>query len=270
MTDRFDLDDFRPARMFDLTGRVAVVTGATGRLGTVMASTLAAAGADTWLVARDADKLATLVGDLGAGATARAFRCDVTVESDVAALGTALRDGPGRIDVLVHNAHVGRGGTLATARAADVTEATELAFTAFARLLAATRDTLGAAATDGSPSIVVVSSMYGLVSPRPDLYPGPAQTNPPFYGAVKAGLLQLTRYAAVELAPLGIRVNALTPGPFPGGGDPAFLAGLANQTPLRRVGEPAEIATALMFLASPRSTYVTGANVVVDGGWTIW
>ena len=119
--------------------------------------------------------------------------------------------------------------------------------------------------------MITVASMYGLVSPRPQLYDTPEAGNPPYYGAVKAGLVQLTRYAAVELGPSGVRVNCVTPGPFPGeGGDPALLDRLAQQSPLGRVGDPAEIATSVLYLASPRTSYVTGANLVVDGGWTAW
>ncbi|GIM90861.1 SDR family NAD(P)-dependent oxidoreductase [Paractinoplanes toevensis] len=252
--------------LFGLRGRVAVVTGATGRLGRVMAAALAGAGATIWLIGRDEGRLKDLADELGG----RPFRCDVTSDEDVTALGEVLREAGGRVDVLVHNAHVGRGGSLRSARPADYLEAADLALGAFQRLLDATRDLLVAAAADSSPSVITVASMYGLVSPKPQLYDTPEAGNPPYYGAVKAGLVQLTRYAAVELGPSGVRVNCVTPGPFPGGGDPALLARLAAQTPLGRVGDPAEIATSVLYLASPRSSYITGSNLVVDGGWTAW
>jgi NAD(P)-dependent dehydrogenase (short-subunit alcohol dehydrogenase family) len=256
-----------PDDLFGLDGKVAVVTGATGRLGRVMAEALAGAGATVWLVGRNQDKLDALAKDL----TAKAIRCDVTVDEDVAALGARIRDEDGRLDVLVHNAHVGKAGSLRTATPADYLEAADLALAAFQRLLDQTRDLLVAAAPHGSPSVIAVASMYGLVSPRAHLYDTPAGGNPPFYGAVKAGLIQLARYAAAELGPAGVRVNCLTPGAFPGGGgDPGLIARLGRQTPLGRVGDPAEIATSVLYLASPRSSYVTGANVVVDGGWTAW
>ena len=254
--------------LFGLRGRVAVVTGATGRLGRVMAGTLAGAGATTWLIGRDEGRLKALAHELGP--SCRPARCDVTSDDDVAELGSRLAEEHGRVDVLVHNAHVGRGGSLRTARAADYLDAADLALGAFQRLLGATRELLVAAAADGSPSVITVASMYGLVSPKPQLYDNPEAGNPPYYGAVKAGLVQLTRYAAVELGPSGVRVNCVTPGAFPGGGDPALLSRLGQQTPLGRVGDPAEIATSLLYLASPRSSYVTGANLVVDGGWTAW
>ncbi|MEV4344106.1 SDR family oxidoreductase [Actinoplanes sp. NPDC049596] len=259
-----NLDD-----LFGLKGRTAVVTGATGRLGQVMASALAGAGATTWLVGREQGRLDALAAELGGDCVPA--RCDVTSDEDVAALGARLREEGGRVDVLVHNAHVGRGGSLRSARPADYLEAADLALSAFQRLLDATRDLLTAAAADSSPSVITVASMYGLVSPKPQLYSSPEAGNPPYYGAVKAGLVQLTRYAAVELGPAGIRVNCVTPGPFPGGGgDPALLERLAQQTPLGRVGDPAEIATTVLYLASPHSSFTTGTNVVVDGGWTAW
>ncbi len=264
---------FSVEELFGLGGRVAVLTGATGRLGTVMARTLAAAGAETWIIGRTVERLDALAAEIrDGGGICHPFRCDVTVDADVEALGTALSEGPGRLDVLVHNAHIGRGGNLTTSRPADFAEATDLALSALNRLLGATRSLLAATAIEGgSPSVITVSSMYGMTVAHPELYATAQAASPPYYGAVKAGLLQLTRYAAVELAPLGIRVNSITPGAFPGAGvDPEFLAKLDAQAPLGRVGQAEEIATALLFLASPRSTYVTGSNVVVDGGRTIW
>jgi NAD(P)-dependent dehydrogenase (short-subunit alcohol dehydrogenase family) len=208
---------------------------------------------------------------------AKAARCDVTVDADVVALGARLREESGRLDVLVHNAHVGKAGSLRTAKPADYLAAADLALAAFQRLLDATRDLLVATARPAepaaatSPSVIAVASMYGVVSPKPHLYDTPEGGNPPFYGAVKAGLIQLARYAAAELGPAGVRVNCLTPGAFPGGGgDSALVARLGQQTPLGRVGDPAEIATSVLYLASPHSSYVTGANLVVDGGWTAW
>jgi NAD(P)-dependent dehydrogenase (short-subunit alcohol dehydrogenase family) len=260
-----------PDDLFNLRGRVAVLTGATGRLGRITAAVLAGAGATTWLVGRDAGRLDALAKELtDQGLDARSARADVTSDDDVAALGTTLREAHGRVDVLVHNAHVGRSGSLRTSRVADYMEATDLALAAFQRLLDATRDLLVAAAHDGSPSVITMASQYGVISPKPHLYDTPESGNPPFYGAVKAGLIQLTRYAAVELAPDGIRVNSLTLGSFPGGGDPGLLARLAEESPFNRVGDPAEIATSVLYLASPRTSYVTGANIVVDGGRTIW
>jgi NAD(P)-dependent dehydrogenase (short-subunit alcohol dehydrogenase family) len=257
--------------LFGLHGRVALVTGAAGHLGREIAVALSTAGAHTWLAGRSRLPLDALAAQLTAdGHTCDVAVCDVTSDHDVDELMRQIGAQHDRLDVLVSNAHVGRTGTLRTATPADYHEACELALVATNRLINAGRQLLTKATVDGSPCVIAMSSMYGLVSPQPRRYPTTEAVNPPYYGAVKAGLIQLARYAAVELAPLGIRVNSITPGPFPATGSEQFHQTLADAVPLGRIGQPAEIATAVLFLASPKSSFVTGANIPVDGGWTTW
>lgn len=126
---------------------------------------------------------------------------------------------------------------------------------------------------NGGGNIINFASMYGVVSPDPKIYGSSGQNNPPNYGAGKAGVLQLTRYCAAHLADKKIRVNSVTPGPFPNLNKPIpkdFLDNLSNKTMLGRVGRPKEIVGAIVFLSSDASSYMTGANIVVDGGWTAW
>jgi NAD(P)-dependent dehydrogenase (short-subunit alcohol dehydrogenase family) len=138
----------------------------------------------------------------------------------------------------------------------------------------ATRAALGAlkeaARQAGEASVINISSMYAVVSPDFRLYDTPEGQSPFHYGPAKAGLLQLTRHLAAELGPHKIRVNALVPGPFPNRPEKAFGARLASRTMLGRIGQPAEIAGPLLFLASPASSFITGSAVTVDGGWTAW
>lgn len=260
-----------PQDLFDLTGAVVVVSGASGWLGREMATALAAAGGTVIAVARNRDNLATVEGAHGRGRVVAAA-CDVR---DREAWPTLIREvvaEHGRLDVLVNNAHVGRGGSLRTATEEQFDEAWDLAVKATWRGIEAARPgLLAAVAAGGSPSIVNVSSMYGRVAPDLSIYPTEEGRNPPFYGAAKAALTQLTRYAAAELGPDGIRVNSLTPGPFPQHPErmePGFLGELASRTLLGRVGAAPDIRTAVLFLASPHSAFVTGSDVVVDGGWT--
>jgi len=123
-------------------------------------------------------------------------------------------------------------------------------------------------------SIVNIASMYGRVSPRPELYASQDSINPILYGAFKAGLIQVSRYLSSLLAPDKIRVNSVSYGPFPSfdvqQADPEFIKRLALQTHLRRIGNPCEAAGIIAFLLSDESSYVTGADIPVDGGWTAW
>ena len=255
--------------LFDLSGCTALVSGASGRLGPSMVQTLVDAGAHVVAVARDVGRLEEALR----GVPAELRSCDITT-ADWPALVASVTEERGRIDVLVNNAHVGRGGSLRLARAEDFAEAFGLAVTATANGINAARDGLRASAESGGPaSVVNIASMYGVVAPDPRVYESEEGRNPPAYGAAKAAMLQLTRYAAAELAPDGIRVNAITLGPFPGAATPetaALLGRIAARTMIGRVGHPSEVATALLFLASPASSFVTGSNVTVDGGWTAW
>ena len=122
-------------------------------------------------------------------------------------------------------------------------------------------------------SIVNFCSMYGLVAPDFGIYGDNPARNPACYGAAKAGVLQLSKYAASDLAQYGIRVNCVSPGPFPkvsNQSDPAFNEQLASKTMLKRFGKNTEIAGAVALLVSDASSFMTGSNICVDGGWTAW
>ena len=126
----------------------------------------------------------------------------------------------------------------------------------------------------GHGSIVNIASMYGTVSPCPQVYNvRPQSNNPPHYGAAKAALIQLTRYVACYLAEDGVRVNAVSPGAFPQKGvleDQAFIDELCSRIPMGKIGQPQELIGPIAFLLSDASSYVTGQNLIVDGGWTSW
>ena len=252
-----------------LDGCVAIVSGASGRLGPAIVRALTEDGARVIAVGRTLSALEERVGDIAECRTA-----DITDASWPSLISTVASE-HGRLDVLVNNAHVGRGGSLRLSTPDDFTEAFTLAVTASSTAINAARDGLAAAAAaGGSPSVINVSSMYGVVAPDPSMYDTEEGRNPPAYGAAKAAMLQLTRYAAAELGPLGIRVNSLTLGPFPGvaadAAAEALFERIASRTMLGRIGQPDEVASAIRFLASPDSSFVTGSNVVVDGGWTAW
>lgn len=263
--------------MFRLNGRVALLTGAAGHLGARMAEGLAAAGARVILIDRAGSPLAAVAERIVAdGGRAECHEVDLMDEAAIRNGIQRIGDSTGRIDILVNNAYAGRGGTLTAATVPDFENSYRIGVIAPFLLLQAARPWLQkvAASNAGGASVINIGSMYGMVSPDLRVYETDLGSNPPFYGAAKAGLLQMTRYAACQLAPEGIRVNSISPGPFPAPSvqtaDPAFVRRLEGKVPLGRVGRPADLVGAVVFLASDAAAYITGVNLPVDGGWTAW
>jgi NAD(P)-dependent dehydrogenase (short-subunit alcohol dehydrogenase family) len=260
--------------MFTLQGRTALVTGATGHLGQEMARGLAAAGARVLVNSRDAERADALVRRLREeGFAAEALVFDVAEPESIEA--ALERRGHEPLHVLVNNAYAGGAGTIAHSEGHQYVDSYEVSVVAAHNLVRAALPALRAAVErDGDASVINIASMYGVVSPDLRVYDASEGANPPFYGAAKAALLQWTRYAACEFGREGIRFNSISPGPFPSGkvqaADPAFTARLAARVALGRVGKAGEIGGPVLFLASSASSYVNGANLAVDGGWTVW
>ena len=265
-----------PSRQFRLDERVCFLSGATGHLGRFMAETLAAAGAHVLVNARNSEKVEELVGALrSSGWQASPAAFDVTDEAAIQNWVECTEREQRRLDVIVHNATSGRAGTFAEIQAADFEQVYRINVIAGFQLLKAALPLLRKSAkfTAGA-SVINISSMYGSVSPDPTIYGSSGANNPPSYGPAKAGMLQLTRYAACHLAADRIRVNCLSPGPFPSRQylekDPQFDSRLRAKVPMGRTGNPRELQGPLLFLASDASSFVTGINLPVDGGWTAW
>jgi NAD(P)-dependent dehydrogenase (short-subunit alcohol dehydrogenase family) len=249
----------RPADLFDLTGRTALVTGASSGLGARFALVLAAAGATVWITARRKERLDELAASHPA---LRALPADVSAEADRESLVAAVVAESGAIDVLVNNAGTDSGAAPldeTSARFAEVLGTNLVGPFHLAQLAAR-------AARENGLSVVNISSILGLVSAAPL---GGAS-----YAAAKAGLLGLTRELAGHWGASGVRVNAIAPGWFRTEMNDALfddersLAWITRNTMLRRPGNIGELDGALLYLASPASSYCTGQVLVVDGGWT--
>jgi NAD(P)-dependent dehydrogenase (short-subunit alcohol dehydrogenase family) len=261
---------------FRLDGRVAFLSGATGHLGKLMARALAGAGAHVVLNARGQDALESLAAELVSCGKQASIACfDITDEDAAKTHVSKIEEKHGRLDILVNNANSGGSGTSDSAAVEDFQKAYRVNVIATFQLLQLSLPLLKESGKrTGGASVVNIASMYGSVSPDPSIYGASGANSPPYYGAAKAGLIQLTRYAACHLASDRIRVNCISPGPFPAAKflerDPKFHDRLAAKVPMRRTGNPQEIQGPLLFLASDASSYVTGANLAVDGGWTAW
>jgi len=262
---------------FSLNDRIVLLTGAAGHIGRAMAGGLAEAGAHVVLNGRLVEPLNELADTIRqAGGQADVLPFDVTdADASAAAIETMGRQF-GRLDVLINNAYVGGSGPLDSSTDADFEQSYSVAVVAAARLIRQSVNLLGIASqkNSGGASVINVASMYGVVSPDFRVYENPEAINPPFYGAAKAALVQLTRYLACQLAARRIRVNAISPGPFPSSavqtGNPEFCARLAAKVPLGHIGKPDDLVGPAVFLASDAAAFVTGHNLMVDGGWTAW
>lgn len=233
-----------------------------------MVQALGAAGAHVIVNGRDDSTLAEFEAQL------KEQKISVSRAAfDVADMGAvrAFFGSTKRLDILVNNAVAMQVKSFASLNTEDFAATYASSVTAaFEAVRAALPALKAGVAAAGDASIINIASMYGAVSPDRRLYDDPAQQSPFHYGPAKAGLLQLTRHLAGELGADNIRVNALVPGPFPAHAAPDFGRRLASRTMLGRLGKADEIAGPLLFLASPASSFVTGAALNVDGGWTAW
>lgn len=262
------------SELFSLEGKVALVTGATGYLGSAIVYGLAEAGAHVLVNSRSEERCRKLVDRVvAAGYSAESAVFNVTSEQAIESFFSSSNIN--QIDIIVNNAYSGGSGNVESSELNDYIDSYSVTMLAAHMLVKQALPFLRHAVRKfGQASVINIGSMYGMVSPDQRLYETAEQANPPFYGAAKAALLQWTRYAACEFGRENIRINSLSPGPFPSHfvkhSKPNFVKQLSNKVPLGRVGNASEIVGPAIFLASEASSFVNGANIVVDGGWTSW
>ena len=253
--------------LFRLDGRVALVTGGTGIVGRPISQALAEAGATVIVASRNKDQCAAFAAELKrVGHRAEGERLDLSSEDEIRSLCDRILSSHQRLDIVFNNSVARAGGDLRHMTSAEWEESMRvnstglfLACQIFSRPMQEKR----------AGSIINISSIYGMVGPDFSIYEGTSLVNPVNYAFAKGGIINLTRYLASFLAPHGVRVNCLSLGGVQTAATPeVFERNYSRRTPLGRMAGEDDIKGPALFLASDASSYVTGQNIPVEGGWT--
>jgi gluconate 5-dehydrogenase len=257
--------------MFDMTGNVVLVTGGGTHLGRAMASSLAELGATVYIAGRRPEICESTASALRSdGLDVRARSCNVTADGEIDAVIDAIAATHGRFDVLVANA----GGSftrsyLPNASADEFRRTLDLNVTGtFRSAQAASRHMIPAR----RGKIVTIGSIHGILTADPRLYDGLDfwRSGPPYHAA-KGAVVNLTRSLAAELGRYNVQVNCISPGQIPQSTtDPEFVERCRLNNPLQRTGQAEDLKGAVALLCSRASDWITGHNLMVDGGWSIW
>lgn len=258
--------------LFSLQGKVAFITGGAGYLGTGMCEALAELGATVVIASRDGAKCEALATRLTAeyGVPCLGLGVNILDPEEIKAALRRVVDTYGHLDILVNNAWSGNKNSFDSISYEHWRYDIDMCLNAVFYTVKEAAEYL----KQSQGVILNTASMYGHVAPDHRIYDGLHLVNPPSYGAAKAGVIQLTKYLASFLSPHKIRVNAISPGPFPfpetGINNPNFLKSLEGKNMLGRVGVPEDLKGVVALLCSDASAYVTGQNFCVDGGWAAW
>ncbi len=257
-------------KLFDLSGKVCVVTGGAGLMGRAYVQGLASFGATVYIAEIDASHADLVARELTAeGLDVKTVTVDIRNEESVARAFERILVENKRIDAWVNNAY-------------PRTKDWELAFekvpfsswrqnvdwhlNGYCLCCQKVAEVMKA---QKKGSIINIGSTYGIVGPDFSIYEGTPMTMPAAYSAIKGALINFTRYLASYYGAYGVRANCLSPGGILDGQPAPFVEAYCRRTPLKRMGTPEDMVGAVVFLASDASSYVTGHNLVVDGGWTV-
>ena len=250
---------------FSLKDKVALVTGGAGAYGKQIVEALAEAGAETFMASRNMENLKRQAGKFReAGLRITPLQFDQGEEDSIVDLAERIEEIAGGTDILVNNAvfKIKRGWSIP---AEDFARSMQVNATGLFVMVRTFGERMAAR---GGGSIINIGSTFGMIGPDYSLWQGLEGRGLPDYFFHKGGLLQLTRFAASRFGPSGVRVNTISPGGLFAGQDPKHVKLYSDRTLLGRMANETDLKGAVVFLASEASAYVTGANLVVDGGYT--
>lgn len=255
--------------LFRLDGEVALVTGGAGTIGTSLCHALASAGARVICAARTQPRCEEVAAAIRAeGGAAEALALDLADPRSIDACIDAAEARFGRVDILVNNAVSQFPGHVETYPVEDWERSMAVDGTGFFRI---TQRCLAGMAARGHGNIITVASILGVVAAEARLYPARGLEGfRPSYFYSKAGVVGFTRFIATAYAAQGIRANCISPGGVQSDPPRPDSGPFVDRVPMQRLAHPSDLDGAVIFLAAPASAYVTGHNLIVDGGYTAW
>lgn len=257
-------------KTFNLDYKTVLITGGYGFLGKAISESLLFHGAHVYILGRDKEKFLETFKEINDKSNLFFEYCDVSSTDNIKNTFKKISDKTGKIDVLINNAFYSKGQSPEIMTDEEWETGIDGTLSNVFRCI---RESIPYFKKNMGGKIINVASMYGVVAPQFEVYDEfPQFLNPPHYGAAKAGIIQLTKYYASYLGNLGINVNTVTPGPFPSKSvqkNVGFVDELKKKTCLNKIGSPEDLAGAFVFLASEASNFITGQNIIIDGGWTI-
>ncbi len=273
----------KPEEIFNLTGKVGVIVGGAGKMGRQFAEVLAQAGARVVIADLNNkainEALKTLSPDVKSKVVG--FKCDVLKSDDIKKLFLFIRQHFGRLDFLINNTMGKPDDYYQTFENYSLDSWKKVLDVNLTGPFLACREAIALMKKTGGGSIVMTASIYGVVGPDQRIYKDCAKSKNPYdssfplnapgvYSASKGGLISFSKYLATLLAPDNIRINVLTPGGVFDGQEEAFHEAYTARTPLGRMATWTDFNGAVLFLVSDASRYMTGSNLMIDGGWTAW
>lgn len=249
-----------------LKNKIVMITGAGGQLGTRFAQSFAVEGAKLWLADLSLELLEKTAEQIPPENLIGTLIMDVTQPKSVENAFAQIRE-YGPLDVLVNNAGI---GVFTPFWERDYDEFMQVMSVNAGGTFLCTREALRLMKSHGQGAIINIGSIYGVVSSDPRIYADCARMNSEVYSASKAAVIHMTKYFAVHAAPLGVRVNCVSPGGVFNNQGEGFVQNYAQRTPFNRMAKDQEICGAVIFLASGDADYISGQNIVVDGGFTAW